>query len=124
MSVLDEVAGRAAAVSPLLRGALRAGGDARPRFRGACPGRYLLGVETIYEGHLVHRGRSRLFSTADPDLALLAGDYLYAAGLREICTTGDVAAVATLAELISACSRDPGVDGASLWDAAVAELGR
>ena len=80
----------------------------------------------IYEGHLLHRGRSRLFSQADPDLALLTGDHLYAAGLREICASGDLAAVGALAELISACARDQG-DGRldtdeALWDATVAGL--
>ena len=107
MSVLAEVAGRTAAASPLWRDALVAQ-DATPRFAGACPERHLLGVEMIYEGHLLHRGRSRLFSQEDADLALLTGDHLYAAGLREICATGDLAAVAALADLISACARDQG----------------
>ena len=126
MSVLAEVARRASGESPLWRDALVAA-DGSPAFEGRCPDRYLLGVEMIYEGHLLHRGRSRLFSQADPDLALLTGDYLYAAGLREICATGDLDAVAVLAELISASARDGADDGvdqdAALWDSAVGSLG-
>ena len=127
MSVLQEVADRAAADSPLWAQALlpspSTGGT---RFSGSCPERYLLGVEMIYEGYLLHYGRSRLFSQADADLALLTGDYLYAAGLREICSTGDLAAVDALAALISKCARNQGDgDGAAdpvLWDATVASL--
>ena len=127
MSVLREVADRAAADSPLWERALlpdaRAG---RPHFAGRCPERHLLGVEMIYEGYLLHYGRSRLFSQADADLALLTGDYLYAAGLSEICATGDLQAVGALATLISRCARNQ-ADGAgdadpALWDETVAAL--
>ena len=34
--------------------------DAQPRFAETCPQRHLLGVEMIYEGHLLHRGRSAI----------------------------------------------------------------
>jgi hypothetical protein len=82
----------------------------------------------IREGYLMHHGRSRLFLQADPDLALLTGDYLYAAGLVEICGTGDLDAVAALAALISDCSRRRG-DGVAegddrLWADTIAALGR
>jgi hypothetical protein len=125
VSVLAEVAQRAAADSPLWRDSLVAA-DAQPEFAGACPASHLLGVEMIYEGYLLHRGRSRLFSHDDPDLALLTGDYLYAAGLVEICATGDVDAVRELAELISACARSQAEgdgDEAGLWRAAMSRLG-
>jgi hypothetical protein len=127
VTVLREVAGRAAAESPLWAGALLPGAQTgEPRFAGRCPDQHLLGVEMIYEGYLLHYGRSRLFSQADPDLALLTGDYLYAAGLREICTTGDLAAVAALAGLISRCARNQGdgrgAEDAALWDETVAAL--
>jgi hypothetical protein len=127
VSVLAAMAERAAADSPLWEGALRADGPAGgPRFAGRCPDRHLLGVEMIYEGYLLHHGRSRLFSQADSGLALLTGDYLYAAGLREICATGDLAAVGALAALISRCATNQG-DGnggadAGLWDETVAAL--
>jgi hypothetical protein len=126
VSVLQEVADRAAADSPLWAQALLSSHTGDARFSGSCPERYLLGVEMIYEGYLLHYGRSRLFSQADADLALLTGDYLYAAGLREICATGDLAAVDALAALISKCARNQGDgDGAAdpaLWDRTVGAL--
>ena len=127
MSVLREVADRAAAESPLWAGALLPAAKAgEPRFAGRCPDRHLLGVEMIYEGYLLHYGRSRLFCQNDADLALLTGDYLYAAGLREICATGDLGAVGALAALISSCARNQGdgrgADDAALWDETVRSL--
>ncbi len=125
MSVLAELARRAAADSPLWSEALVAD-DAEPEFAANCPGSHLLGVEMIYEGYLLHRGRSRLFSHADPELALLTGDYLYAAGLTEICATGDLDAVRELAELITACAHSQAEgegDQAQLWRQTVARLG-
>jgi hypothetical protein len=119
---------RAAAASPLWRASLLEGEAPPPEFAGRVPERYLLGVEMIREGYLVHHGRSRLFSQEDRDLALLTGDYLYAAGLVEICGTGDLAAVAALAELISNCSRRRGdqvaEDDDRHWAETVAALGR
>jgi hypothetical protein len=67
--------------------------------------RFAVGLETIYEAYLVHFGRPRLFGPADPDTALLLGDYLYAHGLVRIAATGDVSAVVLLSELISTCAR-------------------
>jgi hypothetical protein len=88
--------------------------------------RYWLGLETIYEGYLVHYGQPRLFEPADADTALLLGDYLYAHGLVRIAEVGSVDAVADLAELISLCAQlradsAPG-DGAA-WAASAALLG-
>ena len=56
--------------------------------------RFALGVETIYEGYLLHYGRSRLFSPPDDDVALLLGDALLAHGLVRVAATGSVEAVA------------------------------
>ena len=53
-------------------------------FSPLAPERHALGLETIYEGYLVHYGRSRLFAPGDRDTALLLGDYLYAHGLVRI----------------------------------------
>jgi hypothetical protein len=89
--------------------------------------RYALGLETIYEGYLVHYGRPRLFAPPDDDTALLLGDYLYAHGVARISALQDVAAVADLAELISLCSqvRADQTDGdGPLWAATAALLGR
>ena len=126
MSVLETVAERAADASPLWASALLTEPRGGLRFSGRCPERHLLGVETIYEGYLLHHGTSRLFEQDDRDLAVLTGDYLYAAGLREICATGDLAAVDALAELSAACAArrgdgEPEADDA-LWDQTVAGL--
>jgi hypothetical protein len=88
--------------------------------------RYALGLETIYEGYLVHYGTPRLFAPTDHDTALLLGDYLYAHGLVRIAACGDVDAVADLSELISLCSQlraeDADGDG-PLWAATASMLG-
>ena len=87
--------------------------------------RYAVGLETIYEGYLLHYGRPRLFAAADGHGALLLGDYLYAHGLVRIAALQDVAAVAELAGLISRCAQlradgSPG-DGEA-WAASAARL--
>src|SRR5207245_9201656 len=89
--------------------------------------RFALGIETIYEGYLLHYGRPRLFAPADGDTALLLGDYLYAHGLVRIAELEDVAAVADLAELISLCAqvRAAGAEGdGEAWAATATLLGR
>jgi hypothetical protein len=58
-------------------------------------------VEAIYEGYLQHYGEGRVLRPADPDLALLAGDRLYALGLARLAELGDLAAVEVLAGVIS-----------------------
>ena len=73
-------------------------------FGDLAPEEYRLGLETIYEGYLLHFGRPRLFAPPDADAALLLGDHLYAQGLVHIAATGSVEAVAELAELISTCA--------------------
>ena len=60
------------------------------------------------------------------DVALLLGDYLYAHGLVRIAATGELDAVATLAELISTCAhlRAEQADGdGEAWVDAVRRLG-
>ena len=102
--VFELIAAEAAAESPLWGGALRADPERVPVFGELVPERFALGVETIYEGYLVHYGRPRLFTPPDDDVALLLGDYLYAHGLVRIAATGELDAVAALAELISTCA--------------------
>jgi hypothetical protein len=58
-------------------------------------------VEAIREGYLEHYGAGRVVRPDDPDLALLAGDRLYALGLERLAALGDLAAVAELADIIS-----------------------
>jgi hypothetical protein len=101
--------------------------DRRPVFSPLGDVQYALGLETIYEGYLVHYGRPRLFAPGDDDTALLLGDYLYAHGVARISALHDVAAVADLSELISLCSqiRAEGTEGdGPLWAATAALLGR
>jgi hypothetical protein len=126
--VWDEITAAAAAESPLWAEATLGEGeqDREPVFSPLAPEVHALGLETIYEGYLVHYGRSRLFAPADRDMALLLGDYLYAHGLVHVAETGDVAAVSDLAELISLCSqaRADGRDGdAPAWAATASALG-
>ena len=64
-------------------------------------GDYALLYEAIYEGARLHYGEGRVVAPADPDLALLGGDRLYAIGLDRLARLGDVAAVAELADVIS-----------------------
>jgi hypothetical protein len=98
-----------------------------PVFSRLCEPRFALGLETIYEGYLVHYGRPRLFGPPDSDTALLLGDYLYAHGLVRVAAEGDASAVGDLAELISLVSRlraeGRGDDGAT-WAAKASRLGR
>lgn len=62
------------------------------------------GVEAIREGWLLHRGASRVASGASADLALLVGDWCYAAGLCTIADEGTLDDVAALAELVAGIS--------------------
>lgn len=68
-------------------------------------GEYALVVEAVREGYLLHYEQPRLLAGHDPDLALLAGDYLYALGLDRLATLGDTGAVTVLSDLISDCAR-------------------
>jgi hypothetical protein len=100
------IAAEAASESSLWAGALRPADEreAAPVFSPLADERHALGLETIYEGYLLHYGRSRLFEPDDRNTGILLGDYLYAHGLVRIAATGDLTAVATLAELISTCA--------------------
>lgn len=71
----------------------------------ATPAEYAFVVEAVREGYLLHYGRPRLLRGHDEDLALLAGDYLYALGIERLAALGDVAAVAVLGELIGRCAQ-------------------
>jgi hypothetical protein len=71
----------------------------------AQPGEYALVVEAVREGYLLHYGEPRLLRGHDADLALLAGDYLYALGIERLATLGDAEAVVVLSDLISCCAQ-------------------
>jgi hypothetical protein len=129
VSLFADIAAGAAAESPLWADALRPGAerDTVPIFSPLVPDpRLALGLETIYEGYLLHYGRSRLFAPPDEDVALLLGDALLAQGLVLVAATGSVAAVSDLAELLALCTqaRADGTDGdGAAWAATAALLG-
>jgi hypothetical protein len=114
--------GAAGATGPAL-GALAAAG---PRAR-AHPAEIALVVEAVFEGYLLHYARSRLFDDGDADLALLAGDRLYALGLARLAEVGDLAAVAELADVISLCAQAQAEGDAELagavWEAGATAIG-
>ena len=127
-SLWATLAEEAARESAIWAGALRATGerDETPVFSPLGAGRFALGVETIYEGYLLHYGRPRLFAAPDADTAVLLGDYLYAHGLVRIAREDEVTAVGDLAELLSVCAHlraDRRAGDGAAWAAAVAGLG-
>jgi len=130
LSVFAEIADGAASESELWASALLPVEERVPEpvFARLVPEqRFALGVETIYEGYLLHYGRSRLFAPPDDDVALLLGDALLAHGLVRIGATGSLEAVADLAKLLSLCAqaRADGLPGdGPAWAATAARLGR
>jgi hypothetical protein len=125
----DTIADEAGRESELWTAALRPRDDQErePVFSRLAEERYALGIETIYEGYLLHYGIPRLFAPEDEDTALLLGDYLYAHGLVRIEESGTVEAVNDLAELIALCAylRAESIAGdAAVWAATASSLGR
>jgi hypothetical protein len=113
MSSLREVVG---AADPAL------GSFARSELPAArWEGRHAFTLEAVYEGFLLHYREARAFEGMDADLRLLAGDSLYALGLERLAEAGDLAAVAALADLISACAQAQAEgrpeDAEALWQA-------
>jgi hypothetical protein len=91
------------------------------------PSEYAFVVEAVREGYLLHYGEPRLLSGHDEDLALLAGDYLYALGIERLAALGDADAVAVLGELIGRCAQlhaeDRVNETAQLWRSAALAVG-
>ena len=71
----------------------------------AAPAEYSFVVEAVREGYLLHYGTPRLLAGHDGDLALLAGDYLYALGIDHLGALGDTEAVGVLGDLIGRCAQ-------------------
>jgi hypothetical protein len=111
---------------PPADGALGAAAAAGPRSVGR-EAEIAFVIEAIREGELLHYGTSRLFAAIDPDLALLAGDRLYALGLARLAALGDLEAVAELADVIALCAQARAEGNAELadavWQAGVAAVG-
>jgi len=108
---------------PARHGALAAAG---PRAAGR-EAEYELLVEAIREGYLLHYAAGRVVSSDDADLALLAGDQLYAIGLAELADLGDLDAVGELADVISLTAAAQAVADEELaeavWEAGVVAVG-
>lgn len=106
-----------------LYGPLAASGPAT----AAAPGEYALVVEAVREAYLLHYGMPRLLADHDEDLALLAGDHLYALGIERLAALGDTRAVHLLAELISDCARlhseGRAAETDALWEAVAIQIG-
>ena len=94
---------------------------------GPPPGEHELVAEAVREGELLHYGSARVVSQEDPDLALLAGDALYALGLARLAAIGDLAGVRVLADVISDCAQahaeGRGADAVAIWERGAAQLG-
>jgi hypothetical protein len=107
-----------AAVDPALAG--HAVADPGPGRFEDTPGERAFVLEAVYEGYLMHYGEPRAFRDMDPDLRLLAGDSLYALGLERLAASGDLQAVAELADLISGTARAQAegraADADALWE--------
>ena len=89
-------------------------------------GAYPLLVEAIREGYLQHYAAGRVVRSDDPDLALLAGDRLYALGLERLAAIGDLDSVAELADVIALSAQahaegDP-ARAEAVWDAGSAAI--
>jgi hypothetical protein len=136
MSVLDRLAAALRTDGGLMAEAVADVGPADGTLGGAAAagpraaGReadYALLVEAIVEGYLQHYGTGRVVRPADPDLALLAGDRLYALGLARLAELGDLDAVAQLADVISlaaqAHAEGDGERAAAIWAAGAAAVG-
>ena len=84
-------------------------------------------LESVHEGYLLHHGTPRVIRSDDPDLALLAGDRLYALGLELLAQAEDIASVRSLSEAIALCAHAHAADSPSLadavWEATTSELG-
>ena len=85
-------------------------------------------VEAIYEGYLQHYGEGRVLRPGDPDLALLAGDRLYALGMARLAELGDLEAIDVLAGVISraaqAHAEGDSAAASAAWEAGARAVGR
>ncbi len=129
MSALERLAEALRSEGGLLASTVMTDGAGPQPHGDAVAGRgegYPLLVEAIREGYLQHYGSGRVVKPDDPDLALLAGDRLYALGLERLAAIGDLEAVAELADVIALCAQahaegDPARADA-VWDAGAAAV--
>lgn len=86
-----------------------------------------LAVTAVLEGCLLHYGTPRALQIDDPNLALLAGDRLYALGLARLAAIGDLGAIAELADIIAlsaqAYASGDGELAVAAWHAGATAIG-
>lgn len=138
MSVLGRLSGALRGEGGLLAGATRdpPPGAAAVHGRAAAAGPRATGreaeleliVEAIREGYEAHYASPRMFGAGvDPDLALLAGDHLYAFALARLAELGDLDAIAELADVIALSAQAQAAGDADLaeavWDAGAHAVG-
>jgi hypothetical protein len=127
VSALDDLAATLRGEGGLLAAEVVDSAAPTPHGDAAGPDHALL-VEAIREGYLQHYGEGRVLRLEDRDLALLAGDRLYALGLERLAALGDLDAVTELADVISLCAQchaegDPG-RAAAVWEAGAVAVAR
>lgn len=97
----------------------------------SAPNLRLAAAEVVREGYLLHYAADidaepRWYEFADRDLALLAGDRMYAAGLAALAEAGDIEAVGLLGSLIAGCAEAHALAetdrAAELWASTLAML--
>ncbi|MGI8559302.1 MAG: hypothetical protein ACR2ND_13540 [Solirubrobacteraceae bacterium] len=118
--LLGELVRADAPQSPLLARLAGSGPRAQPDHE--------LVVAAIYEGYLLHyAAEAATLHCEDRDLALLAGDRLYALGLERLVALGDVEAVLELADVISlsalAHAREDAQLAGAVWEAGAVAVG-
>lgn len=92
------------------------------------PSLRIAAAQIIREGYLLHYGESRWYEFDEPDMALLAGDRMYSAGLIVLAAERDMEAVVAMARVIGGCAEahaigDPQAAEA-LWASTLAMLAR
>lgn len=95
------------------------------------PSLRIAAAEIVREGYLLHYAgeigsKPRWYDFDDRDLALLAGDRMYAAGLAALAEAGDIEAVGVLGSLIAGCAEAHALAetdrAAELWGSSLAML--
>ena len=93
---------------------------------GEAAAEYELLIKDIYEGYLLHYGSAQP-DQSEADLALLAGDELYARGLARLVAMGNLVAVGELADVITLTALAHGAGdkelAGAIWEAGAWAVG-
>ncbi len=90
---------------------------------GRLPAAWAFGVQVIYEGYLMHEGRSRVLRPDTPtERLLLIGDYCHATGITDLADAGAVDVIDAMARTIAATSTAPADRRTELWAEGLAGL--